>query len=207
MWRRRIGVPAVIVDAAVGDHFEVLGLALRWRVRIGLVEGVGHADAFDRLLLDAIDRLRRLDTGGFEDRRHDIDDVVKLVAHAARIVDVTGPRDRHALSCAAEVRRDLLGELERRVERPRPCHRHVRVTVRRSPGIVEFKLLFWEADISTTGELRSRILTEIYALLGEEGIQLPSGGQTNVYLHFPEGVPISDARSAKSGEKDEKEAK
>jgi len=74
-------------------------------------------------------------------------------------------------------------------------------------SIVEFKLLFWEADISTTGELRSKILTEIYAMLGKEGVQLPGGGQTNLYLHFPEGVPITDARPAKSGKKDEKEAK
>src|SRR3954467_2667523 len=98
---RGVGVPAIIIDAAVGYHFEVLGLALRRGIRVGFVESVSHADAFDRLLLDAIDRLRRLDTGGFEDRRHDIDDVVELVAHATGIVDMAGPGDRHALSRAA----------------------------------------------------------------------------------------------------------
>jgi len=72
-------------------------------------------------------------------------------------------------------------------------------------SIVEFKLLFWEADISTTGELRSRILTEIYAMLGKEGVPLPGGGQTNLYLHFPEGVPLEDAR--KKTKKEDKDAK
>ena len=91
MRRCRVGVPAVAIDAAVGDHFEVLRLALRRRVRAGLVEGVGHAYAFDRLLLDAIDKLRRLDTGGFEDGRHDVDDVVELVAQAAGVLDVVRP--------------------------------------------------------------------------------------------------------------------
>jgi len=74
-------------------------------------------------------------------------------------------------------------------------------------SIVEFKLLFWEADISTTGELRSKILTEVYAMLGKEGVQLPGSSQTNLYLHFPEGVPLSDPGSAKSGKNDEKETK
>jgi hypothetical protein len=101
MRRRRAGVPAIAIYAAVGDHFEVLGLTLRRRIRIGLVESVGHADAFDRLLLDAVDRLRRLDAGGFKDGRRDIDDVVELVADAAGIIDVAGPRDREALPGAA----------------------------------------------------------------------------------------------------------
>ena len=72
-------------------------------------------------------------------------------------------------------------------------------------SIVEFKLLFWEADINTTGELKSRILTELYALLEKEGVQLP-GTQKNIYLHFPEGVPISNPNPEKTG-KEKKEAK
>ncbi len=57
---------------------------------------------------------------------------------------------------------------------------------------VEFRLLFWEADINKTGELRSRLLTEAYQLLGKEGVQLPST-QKDVYVHFPEGVHLSGA--------------
>ena len=48
-----------------------------------------------------------------------------------------GPGDRHALPRAAEMRRDLLGPLEGRVEGPGPAHRHVRIGLVRTPGVVE----------------------------------------------------------------------
>ena len=83
----------------------------------------------------------RLDAGGFEDRRHDVDDVVELGADAADVLDVAGPRDGHALPGAAEMRRHLLGPLERRVERPRPRHRHMRVGLVRAPVFVMQHLL------------------------------------------------------------------
>ena len=52
-----------------------------------------------------------------------------------------GQDDRHALPRAAEVRGDLLGPLERRVERPGPGHRHVRVGLVRAPDVVELQLV------------------------------------------------------------------
>src|SRR6185436_14910931 len=107
----RAGVPAVVIDAAVADHLEVLGPAGRRRVGIRLVEGVGHAHAFDRLLLDAIDQLGRPEARRLEDRGHDVDEVVELVANAALVLDAGRPRDRQALPRATEVRRDLLGVL------------------------------------------------------------------------------------------------
>jgi len=67
-----------------------------------------------------------------------------------------------------------------------------------SESAVEFKLLFWEADISTTGELKSQILTQIYQMLGKEGVQLPST-QKDLYLHFPEGVPVTNNEPAAKG--------
>jgi len=54
---------------------------------------------------------------------------------------------------------------------------------------VEFKVLFWVADISTTGELKSRVLAEIYQAINKEGIEMPSA-QKDFYLHFPDGVPV-----------------
>jgi hypothetical protein len=49
-------------------------------------------------------------------------------------------RDRHALAHPAEVRRDLFGPGERRIKRPGPGHRHVRVGLVRSPDVVELHL-------------------------------------------------------------------
>lgn len=65
-----------------------------------------------------------------------------------------------------------------------------------SESAVEFKLLFWEADISSTGELRSKILTEVYELISRENIPLP-GTQKDINLHFPEGIPMGNATTEK----------
>ena len=80
-----------MIDSSVGDHLEVLGVAGRGCVGVRLVKGIGHAHAVDWLLLDAVDQLRRFDAGGFEDRGHDVDNVVELSANGADILDVTRP--------------------------------------------------------------------------------------------------------------------
>src|SRR5262245_32529938 len=41
------------------------------------------------------------------------------------------------------MRRDLFGPLERRVERPRPTHRHVRRSLVRTPNIIELQLFLY----------------------------------------------------------------
>ena len=67
-----------------------------------------------------------MDTGGIEDGRRDIDDVMELAADAALILDALGPGYRHALCRPAIVRSHLLHPLERRGHRPRPAGREVR---------------------------------------------------------------------------------
>src|SRR5262245_63100557 len=54
---------------------------------------------------------------------------------------MSGPGDGQALSGAAEVRRDLLGPLERRVEGPGPRYRHMRLSLVRTPVVVILQLL------------------------------------------------------------------
>ena len=61
---------------------------------------------------------------------------------------------------AAEVRSDLLGPLERRIECPRPRHRHVRVGRRRAPGVVELELIF-------DGEIQDAVVRGV--LVGRAG--------------------------------------
>jgi len=60
-----------------------------------------------------------------------------------------------------------------------------------SESAVEFKILFWEPDISTTASLKSQILSEIYQAIDKEGVQLPST-QKDIFVHFPEGVPLAN---------------
>ena len=63
------------------EHLEVLRLVALGR--LGVVEGVHHADALERRLLDAVDERRLGQPGRLEDRRRDVDDVVELVADLA----------------------------------------------------------------------------------------------------------------------------
>ena len=51
--------------------------------RFRVVEEVHHADALNRLLRDPVDDARRGDVRRFQDRRHDVDDMVKLRAQFA----------------------------------------------------------------------------------------------------------------------------
>ena len=87
--------------------------------------------------------------GRFEDRRHDVDDVVELLADAALVLDHLGPGDGHALLGAAEVRRHHLGPGERRVEGPGPGHRHVRIGQVRAPDVVEVLQLGLDRQLDT----------------------------------------------------------
>ncbi len=68
---------------------------------------------------------------------------------------------------------------------------------------VEFKVLFWVADISTTSALKSQVLNEIYQAMEKEGISLPST-QKDIYLHFPDGVPLTNPEEKTSAGKNKK---
>ena len=70
-WTHDLGAgdPAVVIDGVVAHHLEVLRVVARRRVGIGLVEGVGEADALDGLLRDSVHHLRRLYAGHFQDGR------------------------------------------------------------------------------------------------------------------------------------------
>jgi small-conductance mechanosensitive channel len=70
-----------------------------------------------------------------------------------------------------------------------------------SVGSVEFKVSFWAADISTVSRLRSHVLADIYHEFKKEGIEMPST-QKDIYLHFPDGVPLANPDEKPSDEKD-----
>ena len=115
----RDGRPALVVDAAIAEHLEVLCLARLGSV--GVVERVGHADAVQRHLLDAVHERRLGEAGYVEDGRRDVDDVMELAADlAARLEPVRVVHD-DAVASPPEVRRHLLGPLIRRVHRMRPA--------------------------------------------------------------------------------------
>lgn len=58
-----------------------------------------------------------------------------------------------------------------------------------SESSVDFRLFFWAADISSTLELKSKILADIYLMFNREGILKPAP-QKDFYLHFPDEEPL-----------------
>ena len=81
--------PAVLVDAAVAEHLKVLDGVCALCLR--MVPRVGDALAFQRKLLDAVDRVRKLNASGFVDGGCDVGDVRELAAQAAGILDARRP--------------------------------------------------------------------------------------------------------------------
>ena len=75
----------------MAEHLEVLRVVAGRR--LGVVEGVGEADALDRRLGDAPDRGGRLDAEQVEHGRHHVDDVRVLGADLAPRLDPLRPGD------------------------------------------------------------------------------------------------------------------
>ena len=87
--------PALVVDAPIDKHFEVLGRPGIVRVRI--VEAVGHAGAVEGLLLDTVDEGGMRESGSVDDGGCDIDYMVELGADLATAVEAVGPVDDGAV--------------------------------------------------------------------------------------------------------------
>ena len=88
---------------------------------LAIGEGRRHADAIDRVLLEAVDFLRRLDAEHVVERRGDVVDVVKLRARRLVRLDFLRPRNDQRIARAAEVGGDEFGVAERRVTGPGPA--------------------------------------------------------------------------------------
>ena len=132
--------PAVVIQRPLAHHFKILGLVPLWCLGVLGVEGIEEAGAFDWRLLDAVDHLRRVDAGGFENGRHDVDDVHELLAQGALVLDARRPRNHHVLVDAAQLRGVLFEPRKRGIKRPRPACRHVVISVLGAPDIVVLHL-------------------------------------------------------------------
>jgi hypothetical protein len=124
-WRAVPGTsrPPLVVDAAIDEHLEILRRVPIRRLRV--IERIGNARAFDRLLLNAIDKRRRWYLRRLKNGRHHIDHMAKLIAQFALRFDAGGPANDHAVACAAPMGSHLLCPLVRRVHRMRPSDRVV----------------------------------------------------------------------------------
>src|SRR6266566_7490055 len=127
------GDPAIMVNGAVTKHFEVLG---RMPV-LGfcIIKGINHRRPIERKLLGAIYRLWKRQTNCLEHGRGNIYDVTKLRPDLAPGFDTFGPMHYHSVASASPMRSNLLGPLERSIQRVRPANGIVRESIRASPVI------------------------------------------------------------------------
>ena len=123
----RTGPPAVVINRAISQYLEILlGMAIRYR---RIVEGIDHRRAINRPLRCAVHARRHFQTGGFKDRRRDIDRVVKLAAQTSLVLDPLGPCNHQGVAHASEVGSDALDPLKRCIHCPTPTCREIVVVL------------------------------------------------------------------------------
>src|SRR5271170_1971147 len=92
--------PAIFVERAVSEHLEVLNVTRARSFRV--VEAVHHADAFDGLLFHAIHLHRLGKMRCLQNGRGNVDDMVKLRAYSACVLDAVRPRYNQRVARATE---------------------------------------------------------------------------------------------------------
>ena len=107
-----------MIDAPAAHDLEILGVL--GGLGFGVIEGVDHAHAFDRLLRDPVDHIGLWKVSGFQDRRHYVNHVVELLSDLAPGFDALRPAYGHAVAGTAKVGGDLLGPLKWCVHGPSP---------------------------------------------------------------------------------------
>jgi len=111
-----------------------------------------------------------------------------LIVHTAYGVDIDKVK---------ELLKSLLGNRDDVMTAPGPAVFINNVT----ESFVEFKVLFWAADISSFSELKSRVLADIYNEFRKQEIEMPSS-QKDFYLHFPDGDPVLNIDKKTDAKKD-----
>jgi len=113
---------------------------------------------------------------------------VGLIVHTAYGVDIDKVK---------ELLKSLLSNRDDIMTTPGPAVFINNVT----ESFVEFKVLFWAADISSFSELKSRVLADIYNEFRKQEIEMPSS-QKDFYLHFPDGEPVLNIDKKTDAKKD-----
>src|SRR6266496_5038026 len=130
--------PAILVHRPVTELLVILLGAGGGRV--GLVKGIGEADAIQRHLLYAVDLLHELGASNIERRGHEVDDVAVLIPDFAPALDAFGPGDNETVGYAAIVD-DLFAILEGGVPGHGPARVIVRIGVGPAPVVVVLHVL------------------------------------------------------------------
>src|SRR5437867_8284758 len=125
------GDPAIVIDAAITKHFEILS-----RVRLPglrIVEGINHRGPIKRQLRCPVHALGERQAGSLQYSRGNIRDMSELGADFSFGFNSRWPMYNYTVRGSAVMRRDLLGPLERSVPSPRPANCMMRERARVAP--------------------------------------------------------------------------
>src|SRR6266536_3232075 len=140
------GDPAIVIDAAITKHFEILsGVRL---LSLGIVEGINHRGPIKRPLRCPVHALGERQAGGLQYSRGNIRDMSELGADFSLGFNPRWPMYNYTVRSSAVVRCDLLGPLERSVARPRPANRIMREGARVAPIVQMRHIDFGNANDS-----------------------------------------------------------
>src|SRR6267378_169786 len=116
----RAGNPAIVINAAVSKHLEILS---RMRLLgLGIVKGINHRCPIKRSLLCAVNALGKQQTDCLQYSRCNIRDMSELRANFSLGFNARWPMDRDSIRSATVMRSDLLSPLKRRIARPGPSY-------------------------------------------------------------------------------------
>src|SRR5438105_15709859 len=102
--------PAIVIDAAITKHLEILsGMCF---LRFGIIKGINHRGPIKGSLCRPVDALGEWQTRGFQYSRRNIDHVSELRANFSLGFNSRRPMDHDSVSSAAVMRSDLLGPLK-----------------------------------------------------------------------------------------------
>src|SRR5207302_5497524 len=130
--------PSILIHSAVAELLVVL--LGPGGGRVGLVKGIGEADAIQRHLFYAVYFLDELGARNIEGRGHKISDVTVLVPDLALALDALGPGDNETVGDAAIVD-DLFAILEGRIPGHGPARVIVRIGIWAAPFVIVLHVL------------------------------------------------------------------
>src|SRR5437016_12448766 len=125
------GNPAIMIDAAITKHLEILSGVRLLGLRI--VEGINHRGPVKRPLRCSVHALGERQAGSLQYSRGNIRDMSELGADFSLGFNPRWPMHDYTVRGSAVMRRDLLGPLERSVASPRPANRIMREGARVAP--------------------------------------------------------------------------
>src|SRR5436309_8666242 len=125
------GDPAIVIDAAITKHLEILSGVRLLGLRI--VEGINHRGPIKRPLRCPIHALGERQARGLQYSRGNIRDMSELGADLSPGFNPRWPMYNYTVRSSAVVRCDLFGPLERSVAGPRPANRIMRKSARVAP--------------------------------------------------------------------------